>query len=142
MPAAIQINSISESKPLKLVSLILVAIFTIVLVSFLASIRAWYKPSIKAYEVSPMTVILEQDTKVTDRLLTDKKRQEARESALDNIGATKILTENREADQISFDSLKFVTKAIREELSPMKQRPEPLNPSVSLDTQEYLRAKL
>ena len=49
----------------------------IVSVTALVSIRSWYKPTIKLNLPSPVTVVLDKEVNVLDRVATNEAKQKA-----------------------------------------------------------------
>lgn len=107
----------------------------IVTITALVSIRSWYKPTIKQGLPSPITVVLDHDVEVIDKLATEEARRKAKTMALKQSGRREILAVDQESFTKSLSNLKFIIHAIREYRSAQEILPDPLNPKVSLKTQ-------
>ena len=128
----------SSSKIAKYIMVALVTAAGIVTITALVSIRSWYKPTIKQGLPSPVTVVLNQDVEVLDKLATEEARSKAKTTALKKSAKHEILTVDYEAFNHSLKKLKFIIHAVREHRSAEEIMPDPLNPKVSLKTQQAL----
>ncbi len=106
--------------------------------TILLSVRSWYKPTIKLNEPSPVTIILDKDVEVIDRIATNDAKEKARLTALRYAGDKDILEIDQSAFKTNLENLKFIVHFIRDEISISKPSPDPINPKVSLETQLYL----
>ncbi len=113
-------------------------IIGVVTLTALLSVRSWYKPSIKLNEPSPVTIILDKDVEVIDRIATNEAKEKARLTALRYAGDKDILEVDQTAMKTNMDNLKFIVHFVRDEISFSKPYPDPINPKVSLETQLYL----
>ena len=118
--------------------LTLIMIVGVMVLTVLLSVRSWYQPTIRLNEPSPITVILDKDVEVEDRLATSDAKEKARLTALKYAGDRDILEVDQSALKTDLDNLKFIVHLIRNEISVSKPSPDPLNPKVSLGTQLYL----
>jgi cyclic-di-AMP phosphodiesterase PgpH len=127
-----------DSKLTSRITKALVIFLGVILLTAIVSIRSWYKPSIKLYEKSPVTVILQRDREVRDKILTDEAREKARSKAIQELKGKEIL----KIDESSFDrnlkKLKFLIQTIRKQISPLAEHPDPLNPRISLRVQDMI----
>ena len=115
-----------------------VILLGILLLTALLSIRSWYKPSIILNRVSPVTVILEKDVLVTDEYATQQKKEEARLNAIENTSNKEILDIDQKAQMQALEKLKLVVRVVRNSILNYEPRLDPINPKVSILTQDYL----
>ncbi len=127
-----------NSKIFRYLLITLVIVTGITLLTALVSVRSWYKPTIKLNQPSPVTVILNKDVQVIDRIATNEAREKARLTALKYADDKDILQLDSTAFKTNLDNLKFIVHLIRDEISLSKPSPDPINAKVSLDTQLYL----
>ncbi len=128
----------NNSKILRYSLLSLIMIVGVTTLTTLLSVRSWYQPSVKLNEPSPVTIILDKDVEVIDRIATNEAKEKARLTALKYAGDKDILEVDQEAFKTNLENLKFIVHFIRDEMSISKPSPDPLNTKVSLETQLYL----
>jgi membrane-associated HD superfamily phosphohydrolase len=119
-----------------LILIILVASIGILALTALVSVRSWYKPSIAVNDISPVNIILELDVEVEDSSATALKKEQARVTAIKNVSRD-ILTVDEKAVSESLEQLKIIIQAARDEINSRKQKLAPLNPKISIESQEY-----
>lgn len=129
---------LNDSKLSSKLSMGLVIVLGVVLLTIIVSIRSWYKPSIKLYEKSPVTIVLEKDQVVLDKILTDEAREKAKSKAIQELIGKQILELDPESFKRNLVKLKFLIKTIRKQISPLKAHPDPLNPRISLRIQDMI----
>lgn len=123
---------------LRYLSLALIICLGTVLLTGLLSVRSWYKPTIKLNEPSPVTIVLDRDVRIFDKVATDEAKEKARLQAIKYLGHGEILDLDYEAFKTNLDNLKFVIHVIRHKNSLSRPIFDPINPKISLETQEYL----
>jgi putative nucleotidyltransferase with HDIG domain len=128
-----KVNKINNNS---LILIILVACLGICSLTALVSIRSWYKPSIKVDEISPVNIILDLDVEVEDSASTALKKEQARVDAIKNVSRD-ILTIDEKAVSESLEQLKIIIQAARDEINSRKQKLAPINPKISIESQEY-----
>ncbi len=119
-----------------MILIILVASIGILALTALVSVRSWYKPSIAVNDISPVNIILELDVEVEDSSATALKKEQARVTAIKNVSRD-ILTVDEKAVSESLEQLKIIIQAARDEINSRKQKLAPLNPKISIESQEY-----
>ena len=97
----------------------------------LISIRSWYQPQIKIHEPSPITVVLERDTEVTDKVATDEAKEKAKLGAINNLGNQEILSIIQKISQKNLAKLKSFVKVIREVNSGQNKYADPIITKIS-----------
>lgn len=133
-------NLNTDSKLAKYTLIALVVAIGVVSLTALVSIRSWHKPTIKLNLPSPVTVVLDKEIDVLDRVATNEAKRKAKSSALKSSVNKEILTIDLEAFKQSLENLKFIIHTIREERTVTKPLPDPLNSRISLGTQMALLA--
>jgi len=128
-----KVNKINNNS---LILIILVACLGICSLTALVSIRSWYKPSIEVNDISPVNIILDLDVEVEDSASTALKKEQARVDAIKNVSRD-ILTVDDKAVSKSLEQLKIIIQSAREEINSRKQKLAPLNPKISIESQEY-----
>jgi hypothetical protein len=128
-----KVNQINNNS---LILIILVAFIGICALTALVSIRSWYKPSIEANDISPVNIVLELDVEVEDSAATALEKEKARVDAIKNVSRD-ILTINEKSVDKSLEQLKFVLQSARDEINSRKQKLAPINPKISIESQEY-----
>lgn len=123
---------------LRYLSLALIICSGTLLLTVLLSVRSWYKPTIKLNEPSPVTIVLDRDVRIFDKVATDDAKEKARLQAIKYIGHGEILDVDYQAFNTNLENLKFVIHVIRHENSLSRPILDPINSKISLETQIYL----
>ena len=119
-----------------LINFLIISVGVVVL-SALLSVRSWYKPSIKLNQVSPITITLDKDVEVIDKFSTKLAREQARQEAIRNTANKEIFEIDKTAQEESFSKLKFAIKVIRNTILNVEPEPDPINPKVNIDAQNF-----
>lgn len=132
-------NSYSgKSKFYRSILAVLVLLIGSSLITALLSIRSWYKPAIYLRQISPVTVILNKDTLVIDKVGTDEAREKARLNAIKNSDNNEILEIDNQAKAKDLEKLKLAVHIVRHSISETPAYIPPINSNISLDTQDFL----
>jgi putative nucleotidyltransferase with HDIG domain len=134
-----QFYQIKSKKYQLLINFLIIAIGIVVL-SGLLSVRSWYKPSIKLNRISPVTIVLDKDVMVIDKFNTKLARENARHEAIKNTANKEIFEIDKTAQEESFNKLKFAIKVVRNTILNIEPEPDPINPKVNIDAQNFFLA--
>jgi len=85
-----------------------------------------------------MTIILEHDTRVIDKVLSDEKRESVRKLVLQNLSGMETLSEDRNATRESINNLEFLIAVSREAINGKRLVSHLINPKISRAVQERL----
>lgn len=117
---------------------VLLVFLGILLLTVFFSVRSWYKPSIKLNEVSPITIILDKDTKVVDVAATNESKEEAKRESIQRVSNRQILEIDNDAAKASTENLNFLVKIAKTETGVIKEENKVLNEKIKAETQTSL----
>ncbi len=127
----------TRSKKYQFLTNFLIITLGVVALSALLSVRSWYKPSIKLNRISPVTIVLDKDVDVIDKFSTKLAKEQARQKAIKNTTNKEIFDIDEAAQEESFNKLKFAVKVVRNTILNIQPEPDPINPKVSIETQNF-----
>lgn len=107
-------------------------------ISFLLSIRSWYKPELKLGQISPVTIVLRKDIRVFDEVNTKESQDRAKLAAIKNSENKEILEIDNKAKIKDFARLKLATRVVRQELSGIPMHIPPIHTEISMEVQDFL----
>ena len=119
-----------------LFNFVIIALGTVLLAALL-SVRSWYKPSIRLRRISPVNITLKEDVEVVDKFSTKLAKQQAKHEAIKNTANKEIFEIDTAAQEESFNKLKFAIKVVRNTILKIHPEPDPINPKVNIETQNF-----